>query len=466
MKIALLIAGYLRGIQENIINIKKFIIQDNEYDIYMHITCEDSDSKYLNKEVSIEYIRKELDPKVLLFSKNINFTRDKAVDNLLNQNYKYYWLNEEMKKMALFENIVYDIVFKIRPDVHINDFVNFDNGTNLNKIYIPLDSKIDKNKLRGRDDNYICDIMAYGSPLYMNIYFDYYNHLLELINKHGMVNETLLYHYLMTKEMSYELVDIKFIVILSLCNTIAITGDSGSGKTTVSNILKKLFNNSFILECDRYHKWERGHEQWNNYTHLNPEANYITKMQKDVFDLKIGRQIFQVDYDHNTGKFTDKNKIESAENIIVCGLHSLYLSETIVNLKIYMDTDDNLRIPWKIKRDIKKRGYSIERIVEQIRMRDEDFKKYISPQKKEADIIIHLFTDKIFDISLFDLQEEYNIYFKIGIHIRYNINNIIHIFNSNIEKITTEEDDQFIYLYFKDIGDYEKVIKALILNCK
>ena len=75
-------------------------------------------------------------------------------------------------------------------------------------------------------------------------------------------------------------------------------------------------------------------------------------------------------------------------------------------------------------------------------------------------------TDKLFDISLFDLQEEYTIYFKIGIHIRYNINNIIHIFNSNIEKITTEEDDQFIYLYFKDIGDYEKVIKALILNCK
>lgn len=465
MKLALFIAGYLRGIQENIINIKKYVIQDNEYDIYMHITCEDSDRRYLNKEVSIEYIHKELNPKVLLFSKNFNFTKDKTVNNILNQNYKYYWLNEEMKKLSLIENIVYDIVFKIRPDVHINDRLTL-NDIDINKIYIPLDSKIDINKLRVRDDNYICDIMAYGSPLCMNVYFDYYNHLLELIKKHGTVNETLLYHYLMTLQIPYELVDINFIVILSLCNTIAITGDSGSGKTTISNILKELFDNSFILECDRYHKWERDHEQWCNYTHLNPEANYITKMQKDVFDLKIGKQIFQVDYDHNTGKFTDKNKIESAENIIVCGLHSLYLSETIVDLKIYMDTDDNLRIPWKIKRDMKKRGYSVEKIMEQIRMRDEDFKKYILPQKKEADMIIHLFTDKLFDMSLFDLQEEYNVYFKIGIHTRYNINNIIHTLNSDIEKLTTEEDDQFVYLYFKDISTYTKVIKTLILKWK
>ena len=74
------------------------------------------------------------------------------------------------------------------------------------------------------------------------------------------------------------LIDINYYVVLSLCNTIAITGDSGTGKTTISNILKELFSDSFVLECDRYHKWERNDENWKKYTHLNPDANYITKM--------------------------------------------------------------------------------------------------------------------------------------------------------------------------------------------
>ena len=465
MKLALLLAGYLRGsIQENINNIKKYIIQGHECDIYIHITHSDadSDSKYLNKKITIEYIRNELNPKVLLVSNNLTFTSDKTVNNLLNQNYKYYWLNEEMKKISNIENITYDIVFKIRPDMHIIDSINVDTDFNRNKIYIPLDSKIDINKLRENDDNYICDIMAYGSPFIMNKYFNYYNYITELIKHYGTVNETLLYYYLTTNKLSYELVDINFIVILSLCNTIAITGDSGSGKTVISNILKELFDNSFILECDRYHKWERDDEQWNKFTHLNPEANYITKMQNDVFDLKIGNNIYQVDYEHNTGKFTDNKLIESANNIIVCGLHSLYL-KNIIDLKIYMDTDNNLRIPWKIKRDIIKRGYSIEKIIEQIRVRDEDFKKYIFPQKVDADLIINLYTDKPFDIKTFDLKEEFKIQFKIGVRKCYNINNIIHELNILIDKVVTE-DDLFIYLYFKNSDDYVYIVKNILLR--
>ena len=100
-------------------------------------------------------------------------------------------------------------------------------------------------------------------------------------------------------------------------------------------------------------------------------------MNKDVFDLQIGNSIYQVDYDHDSGKFTDKQFIENKENIIICGLHSLYLKDNIVNLKIYMDIDNNVRIPWKIKRDIEKRGYSLEKIMKQIEEREEDFERYI-----------------------------------------------------------------------------------------
>jgi len=467
MKLALIISGYLRGFQENIEYVKKNIIQQNECDIYIHITTEDTDSKYSNNKISTEFIQKELNPKLLLMSNNFNFSSYTNVNNLINQNYKYYWLNEEMKKIMAIENITYDIVVKLRPDLHIIDRLNF-TDLDINKIYIPTDSKIDIKKLKTADDKYICDMMAYGTPTVMNDYFNYYNHITDLIKLYGIVNETLLYQYLILKNFHIEYVNINFLVILSLCHTIAITGDSGSGKTTVSTILKGLFQNSFLLECDRYHKWERNNENWSTYTHLNPEANYLTKMQQDVFDLKIGNKIFQVDYDHTTGKFTDKNTIESTENIIVCGLHSLYLSDAAIDIKIYMDTDNNLRIPWKIKRDVNKRGYSIDKILEQINVRIDDFKKYIYPQKNDADIIINLYTDKPFKVDDFSLTGTLNVYFKIGIKNTCSINFIIqklNLDNISYTKIATDPDN-FLYFYFENIDHYESIIKIFILNFK
>jgi len=463
MKIALLIAGYLRGFIENIDNIKKNIIQNNDCDIYIHITDNNNnDLKYLNKNIYIDDICNILKPKLLVSSKNLNFSEKPNINNILNQNYKFFWLNEERKKICNIENIHYDCVIKIRPDVNVLSKILY-NEINLNCIYIPNDDKIDKGKLYNIDDKHICDIIAYGSQNAMEQYFNYYLHINELLNNYGHVNETLLYYYLNNNNICYKLVDINYIVILSLCNTIAITGDSGSGKTTISNILKELFNNSFVLECDRYHKWERGNQNWDKFTHLNPDANYITKMEKDVFDLKIGNNIYQVDYNHSTGKFTDIELIESNDNIIVCGLHCLYLPDNIINLKIYMDTDKNLRIPWKIKRDINKRGYTITKIIEQINSRENDFLKFIYPQKNNADIIVNFYTDKVFDILNFDINEENNIYLRIGIKDTYNINNLI----SKIKFNKIETENNFIYLYFNKLtkmDEYKNIIKTVFIN--
>ena len=112
----------------------------------------------------------------------------------------------------------------------------------------------------------------------MNNYFKFFYNLNTLINEYGTVQETLLFHYLTQNNMKYKLVHINYNIILSLCNIINIAGDSSSGKTTLSSYIQKSTNNSFVLECDRYHKWERGNINWDNYTHLNPQANYLSKM--------------------------------------------------------------------------------------------------------------------------------------------------------------------------------------------
>ena len=457
MKSALLISGYLRCFKENINNIKKYIIDENNIDIYIHLTM-DKENKYVNKEIKLDEVYKLLNPKFMIVSKNIHFNDDPKINNLLNQNYKLLLLNNKLKEFEHLENIKYDNIIKIRPDVYLKQHINL--NIKYDKLQIPKDAKMDSTKLEKSTDKFLCDIMAYGNVELMDKYINYYKYLKDLIPKYGYINETLLFYYLNENNIKYEEVDIDFHVVLSLCNTIAITGDSGTGKTTLSNIIKKLFDDSFVLECDRYHKWERNDENWNKFTHLNPNSNYITKMQQDVFDLIIGNNIYQVDYDHKTGKFTDKELIESKDNIIVCGLHSLYIEETIINLKLYVDTDENLRIPWKISRDVKKRGYSIEKIMEQINNRKDDFNKYILPQKYKADIIINFYTDKLFHVDNFIPDEKLNIFLRIGISTIFNINKIIA--SLNINKFVNE--NGYIYLYFNNNYDYEFIIKNIIIN--
>jgi len=457
-KIALLISGYLRSLKINIDKIKKYIIEGNDVDVYINIT-NDVESKYNNTSTNLDYLNYYLNFKAVIITDNIKFSDDENKNNIYNQNYKFYILNKKRIELEKLEQINYDIVIKLRPDVYLYNNLNLD--ITKNKVYIPIDSKIDKCKLKNINDHYICDIIAYGDPDIMNKYFDFYLDLHNLVKKYGYVNETLLYNYLIDNSINYILVDILYIVILSNINTIAISGDSGTGKTTLSNILKKLFKKSFILECDRYHKWERGDKNWDIFTHLDPKANYITKMNEDIFDLKIGNQIYQVDYDHTLGKFTEKEIIKSEENIIICGLHTFYNNNNILDLKIYLDIDDNIKIPWKIKRDILKRGYSIENILQQIEKRKIDFNKYIYPQKYVADIIINLYTLDNYNIDFynFDYNQEIKFNYCIAINCKYNIN----IYTQNLNNINNiKKKNNFNYIYFDDNIEYEKAILNII----
>ena len=382
--VALLISGYIRSFTDVFASISENLIEPNtefEFDIFLHFSKENSTGKYRNDDVDLGDINKMVKCKTIIIDNSITFNDNIKHNDIYCQNYKMYILNQYKNQRAIIEDKQYDIVFRIRPDLYLQSKIILNNIEN-DVVYLPKNSKIDKNKLQNIDDPYTCDILAYGSNDIMNKYFDYFTHLDELIRKYDSVNETLLWYYLKNNMITVKEINICFTVVLSKCNTIAITGDSGSGKTTLSNILINYFSDSVLLECDRYHKWERGDNNWEHFTHLNPESNYLMKMQEDVFDLKLGKDIYQVDYDHSIGKFTTKQLIESKNNVIICGLHSLYLDRNIVDLKIYMDTQECLRLYWKITRDMKLRNYNKEKIVEQINKRSSDFNKYILQQKK------------------------------------------------------------------------------------
>ncbi len=175
---------------------------------------------------------------------------------------------------------------------------------------------------------------------------------------------------------------------------IGIGGDSGSGKTTFSKIVQNLYGPSqtTIIRGDDMHKWERGDNNWKEKTHLNPSANHIHKEIEFIKFLKKGLTINRRSYDHSSGKFTIPSKIKSKRVIIYEGLHPFYLSDmrNSFDISFFIQPDEKLRRKWKIERDTKKRGYSKEKILKQIKERENDSLKYIRSQAEKADVWINL----------------------------------------------------------------------------
>jgi len=454
MKVALLISGYLRNYEPNLNFIQKKIVDKfDNVDVYLHITKnENSEDKYFNlidEEKDFKKITSALSPTVTLIENNVKYSDNTIINGIANQWNKLYKLNKLKQINESTSGVEYDLVIRYRPDLSINNLNILDFDITKNTIYIPKDSKIDKPKLKYYNDGYLCDALAFGPSKLMDLYFNIYTRINELIEKYGSASETLLYYYLKDNNISHTLVDIDYSFILSKCNVFAICGDSGSGKSTLSKILKESFFDSFTLECDRYHKWERHNENWGKLTHLNPDANYITKMNEDIFNLKLGKEIFQVDYNHENGKFTEKQLINPSNNLIVCGLHSLYdkNSSSVYDIKIFMDTDETLKKKWKIKRDVTERGHSVEKILDSIKKREDDFKEYILPQKNNADVIVNFFSND--DIDLNDLNHVENLSLKLSIHKKFEIKNILSTFtNQNINYSVDNSDENFIKIEF------------------
>jgi uridine kinase len=149
-------------------------------------------------------------------------------------------------------------------------------------------------------------------------------------------------------------------------------------------------------------------------------------MANDTYNLKMGSDIYTVDYDHSTGKFINDTKIQSKNGIILCGLHTLYGDKilNLIDIKIYIDTDEKLKKVWKLIRDTTKRKQSYEQIMLSIESREKDYQKYILPQKDHADIIVHNYCNEILDLKQYYTYNNLNINTDIFISESfYKINN-------------------------------------------
>lgn len=175
---------------------------------------------------------------------------------------------------------------------------------------------------------------------------------------------------------------------------IGVAGDSGSGKTVLTTLLRDVFGekNALTIAGDDMHKWERGDVHWALFTHLNPQANKLHDDVRDALHLKVGRDVARQLYDHETGTFTLPERLTAKRVVLFQGLHALYLDRMrkLLDVKIFLQPHEDMRRHWKIRRDMRERGHELERIMAQLDARAEDAVKYIQAQAKHADVVVTL----------------------------------------------------------------------------
>ena len=177
---------------------------------------------------------------------------------------------------------------------------------------------------------------------------------------------------------------------------IGIAGGSGSGKTTVTNaIMKNLEGHSVALLAQDYYYKDQSHLTFEerletNYDH--PFAFDNDLLIHNLKDLRNGKPVEGPTYDYSQHTRSKETiAFDPKDVIIVEGIFALENNtlRDMMDVKIYVDTDADLRILRRLTRDTKERGRTMESVINQylnvVRPMHEQF---IEPTKKHADIII------------------------------------------------------------------------------
>jgi phosphoribulokinase len=172
----------------------------------------------------------------------------------------------------------------------------------------------------------------------------------------------------------------------------SLVGDSGAGKSTLSDGCVELLGIDRVTAIclDDYHSLDRVGRTKRGITALHPDCNHLDLVAQHVRLLRGGEKIFKPVYDHTDGTFGPPEFVTPGQIVLIHGLHGLYTPELRRqwDLSVYLDPDPELRIDWKIKRDMSKRGYTRAEVVKQLEDRRHDSEAYIQPQRDLADILI------------------------------------------------------------------------------
>ena len=177
---------------------------------------------------------------------------------------------------------------------------------------------------------------------------------------------------------------------------IGVAGGSGSGKSTLVSKLQEAFAGEDVATlCHDYYYKEHTELSYEERTQLNydhPQAFDTDMMIKHIKMLKQGKEIERPVYsfvEHN--RTSERVTVKPSKVIIIDGILIFENRElrNLMDIKVYVDTDADVRLARRILRDVCNRGRSMESVIEQylstVKPMHEEF---VEPSKRYADVII------------------------------------------------------------------------------
>ena len=176
---------------------------------------------------------------------------------------------------------------------------------------------------------------------------------------------------------------------------VGIAGGSGSGKTTITKKLMQRFGGDVsVIYHDNYYKAHHNmsYEERSRLNYDHPDSFDTDLLIQAVKDLKAGRSVTCPVYDYTIHDRSDKViVVKPAKVIIVEGILIFQSRELCqqMDIKIYVDTDADVRILRRIVRDVRDRGRSLDSVVNQYLSTVKPMhEQFVEPSKRNADIII------------------------------------------------------------------------------
>ena len=175
---------------------------------------------------------------------------------------------------------------------------------------------------------------------------------------------------------------------------IGITGGSGSGKTTIVNRIQAMVPEFAFVPQDNYYK-SASHVSNQNITGFNfdhPDAFDNDLLYRQLKDLKEGRAVDMPQYDFVHHCRREETIRVSPKPIIFFEGIMIFFDRRIrelIDLKLFVDTPDDIRFIRRLKRDIEERGRTVESVITQyLEVVRPGHQEFIEPTKAYADLIV------------------------------------------------------------------------------
>ena len=182
---------------------------------------------------------------------------------------------------------------------------------------------------------------------------------------------------------------------MSKVMTIGIAGGTGSGKTTLTKrIVSQFGGNISVVYHDNYYKAhdELPYEERALLNYDHPDAFDTELLIKHRKMLKEGKEVESPVYDYTIHNRSDQTVIIKPTKVIVAEGILLFQNPELCDLldiKIFVDTDADVRILRRIMRDVKQRERSLESVVNQyLKTVKPMHEQFVEPSKRNADIIV------------------------------------------------------------------------------